>query len=43
MNILLLEDEASKREQIIAAVREVVPDAVIECVGNWYDYTRQIV
>ena len=43
MNIILLEDEKDKREMIVHEVLAVVPDAEIRCVGNWLDYSRQIV
>lgn len=43
MNIILLEDEKDKREMIMHEVLAVVPDAEIRCVGNWLDYSRQIV
>lgn len=42
MNIILLEDEADKRELIMQEVIAVAPDAEIRCVGNWLDYSRQI-
>lgn len=42
MNILLLEDNAQKREKIKETVHKIVPDANINEVMNWNDYTRQI-
>jgi len=43
MNILLLEDEEIKREQVREAILEIIPGAKIQCVMNWYDYSRQII
>jgi nucleoside phosphorylase len=42
MNILVLEDEDEKFEQINAHVLEIMPDAIIERVKNWLDYSRAV-
>ncbi|RBI66334.1 response regulator [Vreelandella sulfidaeris] len=42
MNILVLEDEDEKFEQINAHVLEIMPDAIIEREKNWLDYSRAV-
>lgn len=42
MNILVLEDEDEKFEQISAHVLEVIPDAIIEREINWFDYSLAV-
>ncbi|MCF5631990.1 response regulator [Pseudomonas syringae] len=42
MNILILEDEDEKYEQIHAYVIEIKPDAVIQRKKNWLDYARAV-
>lgn len=42
MNILVLEDEDEKFEQINSYVLEIVPEAVIQKKSNWLDYSRAV-
>jgi nucleoside phosphorylase len=42
MNVLILEDEQDKLEEIRAAVLEIEPGAVIDECGNWVDYSGKI-
>lgn len=42
MNILVLEDENDKYEQIKAFILEIVPEAVFKREKNWLDYSRAI-
>lgn len=42
MNILILEDEDSKFEQVRAHVVEIMPEASIQREGNWLDYSRAV-
>ena len=43
MKIILLEDENDKTEAIKNEILTVVPRADIKCVGNWLDYSRQVI
>lgn len=42
MNILVLEDEDVKFEQISAYTLEVIPEALIKREKNWLDYSRTV-
>lgn len=42
MKILLLEDDAVKRQTIIECVQECAPNPEIVEVGNWLDYVLQV-
>jgi len=42
MNILVLEDEDEKFEQVSAQVLEIVPEATIQRKKNWLDYSRAV-
>lgn len=42
MKILLLEDNQEKCEQIKDAVYDIISDASVFIVGNWFDYSLQI-
>lgn len=42
MNILILEDQDEKYEQIKAHVLEIIPEAHLQRQGNWLDYSRAI-
>lgn len=42
MNILILEDENEKYEQISAFISEIIPESVLKREKNWLDYSRAI-
>jgi len=42
MNILILEDEDSKFEQIVSHVMNIIPDAKVTREINWLDYTTTV-
>ena len=42
MNILILEDEDPKYEEIAKHVQAVIPDARLQREKNWLDYTRAL-
>jgi nucleoside phosphorylase/CheY-like chemotaxis protein len=42
MNILVLEDEDNKFEQVRAYVMGIVPEAIIQREKNWLDYSRAV-
>lgn len=42
MNILILEDEDQKYEEIAKHVQAVIPDAMLQREKNWLDYTRAL-
>ena len=42
MNILILEDEDPKYEQIAAHVHSVIPEATLQREKNWLNYTRAV-
>lgn len=42
MNILVLEDEDNKFDQVNSYIMEIVPDAIIQRETNWLDYSRAV-
>jgi hypothetical protein len=42
MKILILEDEDAKYDEIKVEILQVIPDAVLQRVRNWYDYACKI-
>lgn len=42
MNILVLEDQDAKFEQINEYVLDIIPDAIIKREENWLDYSRAV-
>ncbi|MEH6560382.1 MAG: hypothetical protein V7713_03030 [Marinobacter sp.] len=42
MNILVLEDEDEKFEQVYAHILEIIPEAIIKREKNWLDYSRAV-
>ncbi len=42
MNILVLEDENEKFEQVREYISEIIPEAIIKREKNWLDYSRAV-